>query len=164
MAEDLTAPVAAIVAAVAALVEEDGSDEETALAAVAVGVEALDRLQRSAAEGIRQRGHDADGILGAPAATAAAGRAIHLSAGAMVDALGVAGSLASGSRAWPGTGADLLGGWMARSAILAARLAERGFSGPAEVFEGRKGLFNAYAGPGAYGLAPLMEERGQAPV
>jgi 2-methylcitrate dehydratase PrpD len=39
---------------------------------------------------------------------------------------------------------------MARSGILAARLAEEGFSGPAEVFEGRKGLFNGYAGPDQY--------------
>jgi len=96
--------------------------------------------------------------VGVPAAAAAAGRIIGLSDGAMVNALGVAGSLASGSREWQGENATLLAGWMARSAILAAKLAEFGFSGPDEVFEGRKGLFNAYAGSGNYTLEALFSD------
>jgi 2-methylcitrate dehydratase PrpD len=158
MAAEAPLPVAAIVAAVMALTEERGGDDGVAIAAVGFGLGVLDRLERAAGAGVCARGHLAEGILGAPAATAAAGRAIGLDDAAMADALGVAGSMASGSREWQGGDADLLAGWMARSAILAARLAQAGFSGPAEVFEGRKGLFNAYAGPGRYTVAPLTHE------
>jgi len=157
MAAEAPLPVAAIVAAVAALAQEIQADDAAAIGAVAFGLDVLDRLERAAGAGMRARSHLAEGLLGVPAATAAAGRTIGLSDAAMVDALGVAGSLASGSREWQGDDADLLAGWMARSAILAARLAQFGFSGPAEVFEGRKGLFNAYAGPGYYSVAPLTQ-------
>jgi 2-methylcitrate dehydratase PrpD len=157
MAAEAPLPVAAIVAAVAAMAEETQADDAAAIRAVAFGLSVLDRLELAAGAGMRARGHLAEGLLGVPAATAAAGRTIGLSDAAMVDALGVAGSLASGSREWQGDDADLLAGWIARSAILAARLAQFGFSGPAEVFEGRKGLFNAYAGPGHYSVAPLAD-------
>jgi 2-methylcitrate dehydratase PrpD len=161
MAAGASAPVAAIVAVVGALAEELGCDEPAALGAVAFGLAVFDRLERAAGPGMRARGHLAEGVLGAPAAAAAACHVIGLSEAKMVDALGIAGSLSSGSREWQGDDADLLAGWMARSAILAARLAETGFSGAAEVFEGRKGLFNAYAGPGNYTLAPLVGEADQ---
>jgi 2-methylcitrate dehydratase PrpD len=151
-------PIAAVVATVAALSQEVRGADEVAVAAIAGGLEILQRLERAAGSGMYARGHLADGLLGVPAATAAAGRTLNLSPSAMVDALGVAGSLASGSREWQGTDSKLLGGWMARSAILAARLAQAGFSGPAEVFEGRKGLFNAYAGIGGYSLASLFND------
>jgi 2-methylcitrate dehydratase PrpD len=157
MAAEAPQPIAAIVAAVAALAEETRADDAAAIAAVGFGLGVLGRLERAAGAGMRARGHLAEGLLGIPAATAAAARTIGLSDAAMIDALGVAGSLASGSREWQGDDADLLGGWMARSAILAARLAQFGFSGPAEVFEGRKGLFNAYAGPGHYSVASLAD-------
>ena len=149
MASEARLPIAAMVAAVAALVEEIHGDDSVAVHAVGFGLGVLDRLEHAAGAGMRARGHFSEGLLGAPAAAAAAGRMIGLSNAAMIDALGVSGSLASGSREWH-SGGDLLAGWMARSGILAARLAEEGFSGPAEVFEGRKGLFNGYAGPDQY--------------
>jgi 2-methylcitrate dehydratase PrpD len=151
-------PIAAVVATVAALSQEAGGDDAVAVAAIAGGLEALQRLERAAGIGMHARGHLVDGLLGVPAATAAAGLTLALSPAAMADALGVAGSLASGSREWRGMDSKLLGGWMARSAILAVRLAQAGFSGPAEVFEGRKGLFNAYAGAGNYSLASLFSD------
>jgi 2-methylcitrate dehydratase PrpD len=155
MASEGSMPVAAIVAAVMALSDETQSRDADAIAAVGFGLHVLERLERAAGDGMRARGHLAEGLVGVPAAAAAAGRILGLSDAAMADALGVAGSLASGSREWLGEDAALQGGWIARSAVLAAKLAQFGFSGPGEVFEGRKGLFNAYAGAGNYSVEPL---------
>ena len=95
-------PIAAVVATVAALSQEVRGADEVAVAAIAGGLETLERLERAAGSGMHARGHLADGLLGVPAATAAAVRTLNLSPSAMVDALGVAGSLACGSREWLG--------------------------------------------------------------
>jgi 2-methylcitrate dehydratase PrpD len=158
MASRASAPIAAIVAAVTALSEEMQCDDASAITAVGFGLGVLERLERAASVGMHARGHLGEGLVGVPAAAAAAGRIIGLTDAAMVNALGVAGSLASGSREWGGEDAGLLAGWIARSAILAAKLAQFGFSGPEEVFEGRKGLFNAYAGSGNYTVEALFSD------
>ena len=66
----------------------------------------------------------------------------------IVDALGIAGSLASGIIEYLAEGAwtkRLHPGWAAQSGIRAALLARGGFLGPRTVFEGVHGLFHGFA-------------------
>ena len=66
----------------------------------------------------------------------------------MVDALGVAGSMAGGIIEYLAEGAwtkRMHAGWAAQSGLRAALLARAGFVGPRTVFEGVHGLFQAFA-------------------
>jgi len=66
----------------------------------------------------------------------------------IVDALGIAGSMASGIIEYLAEGAwtkRMHAGWAAQSGLRAALLARAGFSGPRTVFEGSHGLFHGFA-------------------
>ncbi|WP_207779202.1 MmgE/PrpD family protein [Zavarzinia aquatilis] len=77
---------------------------------------------------------------------AAAGKLLGLSAPALVDAFGNAGSQSSGLWQFMASGAmtkHLHAGHAASAGLLAADLASRGFSGPPAILEGEKGFFRA---------------------
>ena len=81
-------------------------------------------------------------------AAAGVGAALGLNARQIVDALGIAGSMAGGIIEYLAEGAwtkRLHAGWAARSGIRAALLARQGFVGPRTVFEGVHGLFHGFA-------------------
>jgi 2-methylcitrate dehydratase PrpD len=83
--------------------------------------------------------------MGAAAGVAAA---LNLAARAIVDALGIAGSMASGIIEYLAEGAwtkRMHAGWAAHSGLRAALLARAGFCGPRTVFEGTHGLFRGFA-------------------
>jgi 2-methylcitrate dehydratase PrpD len=66
----------------------------------------------------------------------------------MVDALGIAGSMASGIIEYLAEGAwtkRMHAGWAAQSGYRAALMAKHGFNGPRTVFEGTHGLFHGFA-------------------
>ena len=66
----------------------------------------------------------------------------------MANALGIAGSMASGSMEFMNGGAftkRLHPGWAAHSGINAALLAREGFTGPFEIIEGKWGFLKAYS-------------------
>jgi len=66
-------------------------------------------------------------------------------------ALGIAGSMASGSMAYLDDGAwtkRLHPGWSSHAGITAARLAATGFIGPTNILESRYGLLHAYSSAG----------------
>src|SRR5204863_5047274 len=87
-------------------------------------------------------------VLGTMAAAAAVAVASRLSKTQFVNALGIAGSMASGIIEYLAEGAwtkRLHPGWAAQSGIRAADLARAGFVGPRTVFEGTHGLYNAFA-------------------
>jgi 2-methylcitrate dehydratase PrpD len=81
-------------------------------------------------------------------AAAGVGAALGLNARQIVDALGVAGSMAGGIIEYLAEGAwtkRLHAGWAAQSGIRAALLARAGFVGPRTVLEGVHGLFHGFA-------------------
>jgi len=87
-------------------------------------------------------------VFGAMGAAAAVGRALRLNAGQLVDAFGIAGSMASGIIEYLAEGAStkrMHAGWAAQSGLRAALLARAGFSGPRTVFEGVHGFFHGFA-------------------
>jgi 2-methylcitrate dehydratase PrpD len=86
-------------------------------------------------------------VCGVFGATAAAARLGNLDAHATANALGIAGSMASGLLEFLADGSDtkrLHPGWAAHAGVMAARLAAHGATGPASILEGRRGFFATY--------------------
>src|SRR5215213_11542459 len=119
-----------------------------AVLGIAVGTEVLCRLSLVVPKAVHKAGFHPTAIFGAMGATAGVGAALGLNARQIVDALGVAGSMAGGIIEYLAEGAwtkRLHAGWAAQSGIRAALLARGGFVGPRTVFEGVHGLFHGFA-------------------
>jgi 2-methylcitrate dehydratase PrpD len=139
---------AVIVPAVLAACERHHPDGPMALIGIAVGTEVLCRLSLVVPKAVHQAGFHPTAIFGAMGAAAGVGAALGLNAGQVVDALGIAGSMAGGIIEYLAEGAwtkRLHAGWAAQSGIRAALLARQGFVGPRTVFEGVHGLFHGFA-------------------
>jgi 2-methylcitrate dehydratase PrpD len=139
---------AVIVPAVLAACERYHPDGPSALLGIAVGVEVICRLSLVAPKAVHKAGFHPTAVFGAMAAAAAVGAALKLSSRQLVDALGIAGSMAGGIIEYLAEGAwtkRLHPGWAAQSGLRAAGLARAGFLGPRTVFEGSHGLFHGFA-------------------
>src|SRR6267143_4263739 len=139
---------AVIVPAVLAACEKHNPDGRMALIGIAVGTEVLCRLSLVVPKAVHKAGFHPTAIFGAMGAAAGVGVALGLNAKQIVDALGIAGSMASGIIEYLAEGAwtkRLHAGWAAQSGIRAALLAREGFLGPRTVLEGVHGLFHGFA-------------------
>src|SRR5438445_2838233 len=139
---------AVIVPAVLAACERHHPDGRMALVGIAVGTEVLCRLSLVVPKAVHKAGFHPTAIFGAMGAAAGVGAAIGLNARQIVDALGIAGSMAGGIIEYLAEGAwtkRLHAGWAAQSGIRAALLARGGFAGPRTVFEGVHGPFQGFA-------------------
>src|SRR5471030_1287409 len=139
---------AVIVPAVLAACERHHPDGRMALTGIAVGTEVLCRLSLVVPKAVHKAGFHPTAIFGAMGAAAGVGAALGLNARQIVDALGIAGSMAGGIIEYLAEGAwtkRMHAGWAAQSGIRAALLARGGFQGPRTVFEGAHGLFHGFA-------------------
>jgi 2-methylcitrate dehydratase PrpD len=139
---------AVIVPAVLAACERHNPDGQRALIGIAAGTEVLCRLSLVVPKAVHKAGFHPTAIFGAMGAAAGVGAALGLNARQIVDALGIAGSMAGGIIEYLAAGAwtkRLHAGWAAQSGIRAALLARQGFVGPRTVFEGVHGLFHGFA-------------------
>jgi 2-methylcitrate dehydratase PrpD len=139
---------AVIVPAVLAACERHNPDGRMALIGIAVGTEVLCRLSLVVPKAVHKAGFHPTAIFGAMGAAAGVGAALGLDTRQIVDALGIAGSMAGGIIEYLAEGAwtkRLHAGWAAQSGIRAALLAKQGFFGPRTVFEGVHGLFHGFA-------------------
>jgi 2-methylcitrate dehydratase PrpD len=139
---------AVIVPAVLAACERHNPDGRMALIGIAIGTEVLCRLSRVVPKAVHKAGFHPTAVFGAMGAAAGVGAALDLNARQIVDALGIAGSMAGGIIEYLAEGAwtkRLHAGWAAQSGIRAALLARSGFVGPRTVFEGVHGLFQGFA-------------------
>jgi 2-methylcitrate dehydratase PrpD len=139
---------AVIVPAVLAACERHNPDGRMALTGIAVGTEVLCRLSLVAPKAVHKAGFHPTAVFGAMGAAAGVGVALGLREIEIVDALGIAGSMAGGIIEYLAEGAwtkRMHPGWAAQSGIRAALLAREGFVGPRTVFEGVHGLFNGFA-------------------
>src|SRR5450631_1302745 len=139
---------AVIVPAVLAACERHRPNGPMALIGIAVGSEVLCRLSLVVPKAVHKAGFHPTAVFGAMGAAAGVGAALGLSALEIVDALGIAGSMASGIIEYLAEGAwtkRLHAGWAAQSGIRAALMARAGFVGPRTVFEGVHGLFHGFA-------------------
>jgi len=139
---------AVIVPAVLAACERHNPDGRMVSIGIAVGTEVLCRLSLVVPKAVHKAGFHPTAIFGAMGAAAGVGAALGLNARQIVDALGIAGSMAGGIIEYLAEGAwtkRLHAGWAAQSGIRAALLARAGFVGPRTVFEGVHGLYHGFA-------------------
>jgi 2-methylcitrate dehydratase PrpD len=139
---------AVVVPAVLAACERHRPDGAAALLGIAVGTETMCRLSTVVPKAVHKAGFHPTAIFGVMGAAAGIGAALGLNAKQIVDALGIAGSFASGIIEYLAEGAwtkRLHPGWAAQSGLRAALLARGGFLGPRTVFEGVHGLFHGFA-------------------
>jgi len=139
---------AVIVPAVLAACERHHPDGPSALLGIAVGVETMCRLSLLAPKLVHKAGFHPTAVFGTLAAAAGVGAALRLDRRQLVDALGIAGSMAAGIIEYLAEGAwtkRMHAGWSAQSGIRAALMARQGFSGPRTVLEGTHGFLHAFA-------------------
>jgi 2-methylcitrate dehydratase PrpD len=139
------------VVAPAALATGDtlGADGASLLTAIVAGNEVTMRVGMAASEAFHARGFHPTAVCGVFGATAAAARLRGLDEETTTQALGIAGSLASGVLEFLADGSStkrLHPGFAARAGVLAAALAAHGATGPATVLEGRFGLYRTFLG------------------
>lgn len=135
-------------AAVAAAQAVDASGAELLLALVA-GNEVTCRIGMPVGDAFHHRGFHPTAICGVFGATVAVARLRGLTLGDTIQALGIAGSMASGLLAYLTDGSDtkrIHPGWMAHAAHLAVGFSHAGATGPAAVLEGEKGVYHAFLG------------------
>jgi 2-methylcitrate dehydratase PrpD len=134
-----------------AVAQERGIGGRALIAAVVAGSEVMIRIGRATKHNNEGRGFHAPGTTGPFGSAVAVGRLLKFDAATMTNALGIAGSLSCGllEFAKSGTGAMVKRmhlGRAAESGVLAASLAEAGFTGPQSVLEGPFGFLNVYCG------------------
>src|SRR5258707_8144333 len=139
---------AVIVPAVLAACERHRSDGAAALAGIAVGIETMCRLGLVTPKLVHKAGFHPTAVFGAMAAAAGVAAALDLDRRGIVNALGIAGSMAAGIIEYLAEGAwtkRMHAGWAAQSGLRAALMAKHGFIGPRTVFEGTHGFFHGFA-------------------
>jgi 2-methylcitrate dehydratase PrpD len=139
---------AAVLPAAFAVGEQTGATGADVLTAAIAGYETVIRLGAVVPHGFHARGLHATSVCGVFASALISARLMGLDAHATVDALGIAGSMASGSLEFLNTGSStkqLHPGMSGMAGIIAARLAQAGADGPASILEGEHGLYRALA-------------------
>lgn len=167
--EGSTHPSGVVVPAILATAERKGGvDGKSLITAVAVGNEIVCRLGRALARRPETLPVDRwflTSVLGVFGATAGCCRVLGLDAAATRDAFGIVLFEASGTlEAFSPTGQaamirGMVAGFSAKSAVMAALMAEAGITGVPDSFEGRFGLFRAFF-DGSYDRDALLSRLG----
>ncbi len=135
------------VAAALALSEFTAVTGRALITAIALGNEISCRVGSVSSGELHKLGFHPTGLFATFGAAYLAAKLLGLDQESMARAAGIAGSFASGLlECWvDGTQTKFLHpGWSAQSGITAAMLARSGVTGPAQVFEGRWGLFASH--------------------
>ena len=148
-------PGVAVIPAALAVAQERDSTPVAFLEAVVAGYETTMRVGNALGPASAyERGFHPTGVAGVFGAAVAAGRLAGLDADGLTRAIGIAGTMASGSIEYVADGSwtkRLNPGWAAHAGIVAAGLSASGFTGPATALDGRFGLLTGYTD------APLPE-------
>ncbi|MCZ7664508.1 MAG: MmgE/PrpD family protein [Thermoleophilia bacterium] len=128
-----------------------------ALTALVAGLEVMTRVG-STLLNFHDKGFHATGIVGPFGAAVIASKLMSLSSFQLTTAQGICGSQAAALMEcrYDGTMVKRMHpGWSAHAGILAARLAEKGFTGPRTVYEGHFGLYRSHLGEGTFDPAEV---------
>lgn len=142
-------PGATLLPPALAIAQQQGQGGRALIAAFVAGCEVMVRIGRATGHTNEARGFHAPGTTGPFGGAVAAGHLLRLDAAAMANALGIAGSLASGllEFARAGTGGmvkRLHLGRASEGGVLAASLAQDGFTAPDTVLEGPFGFLAVF--------------------
>ena len=119
--------------------EQERLSGPAALLGIAVGVETICRLSLVVPKAVHKAGFHPTAVFGAVAAAAGVGAALRLDQKQLTDALGIAGSMASGIIEYLADGSwtkRMHPGWAAQAGLRAALLGRAGFTGPAHRLRG----------------------------
>jgi len=131
---------------------------------IAVGCEVMCRLCLVAPKRVHKAGFHPTAVFGALGAAAGVASALRLDDTQWFNALGIAGSMASGIIEYLAEGAwtkRMHPGWAAQAGYRAARMAQAGFTGPRTVFEGEHGYFHAFANADGCDFSTMLEGAGR---
>jgi 2-methylcitrate dehydratase PrpD len=149
-----------IPAVIAAAEHRGGVTGREMITAVAIGQDIFLRMRRSLPQRLDWL---VTTVLGVFSATAGTSYILGLNAGQIVNAFGIASLGSCGTLEMRfGTGSDLgelYAGFVAKSAVLSALLAQKGVTGTQSVFEGAAGLMNVYF-DGEYERAKILDGLG----
>jgi 2-methylcitrate dehydratase PrpD len=137
-----------------------GTTGKAVLEAAVAGIEVMCKIGLVAPGKFHARGFHPTALCATFGAAAAAGKLYRLETAQWPDAFGICGSQSSGIIEYLADGTwtkRLHPGWSSHAGIIAVMLAQRGFRGPAAVFEGTHSFFNAFAGEKNPNLAKLDE-------
>jgi 2-methylcitrate dehydratase PrpD len=139
-------PSVVLVSALLALAEAEGKSGRDLLEAYVVGLEVACAVAQALPVDAHYRaGWHATATVGVIGATAGAGRLLGLDEARLRNALGIAASMASGSRQNFGTMTKPLhAGLAARDAVIATQLAANGFTADQDQLEGPLGFLRMY--------------------
>jgi 2-methylcitrate dehydratase PrpD len=141
-------PGATVLPPALAIAQERGADGRALITAFVAGNEVMIRIGRATGHTNEARGFHAPGTTGPFGGAVAAGHLLGLDAGAMANALGIAGSLCGGllefARGDGGMVKRLHLGRASEAGVLAASLAAGGFAGPRTVLEGQFGFLRVF--------------------
>lgn len=141
-------PGVAVIPAALAVAQEREASAADLLISIVVGYEVTMRVGNAlGAASAYRRGFHPTGVAGVFGAAVAAGRLYGLDANELIHAIGIAGTMASGSQAYLDDGAwtkRLNAGWAAHAGVVAAGLAASGFTGPYTALDGRFGVLRGY--------------------
>lgn len=157
-------PGAVVVPAAFALAEATGASGRDFLRGLLAGYEVAIRTGEAYDGGLYRNGFHPTAVCGVFGAAAACSVILGLDAPAFTRALGIAGTQAAGLVEWRTDGSwikRLHPGRSAQSGLMAARLAQAGFTGPATVFEGDYGVFKALGHGAPVRAAALTEGLGR---
>jgi 2-methylcitrate dehydratase PrpD len=139
-------PSVAILPGLLALAEQRRSSGRDVIAAFVAGYETACRVGMAIRPGHYGRGFHATGTVGAFGAAAACAHLLGLDAEATAQALGIAGTQASGLKSQFGTMCKPFhAGKASQNGLLAARLAARGFSSRPDLLECEQGFARTHA-------------------
>ena len=162
---DAVCHVSAVMAPAAlAAAQARDADGAALLVALVAGNETITRIGMAAPAVFHRRGFHPTSVCGVFGAAIAAARLQGLTPKQSVHALGIAGSLSSGIFEYLADGSEtkpVHAGAAAQAGLLAASLAARGATGPASVFEGRFGVFAAFADIHGVDLDPQLADLGK---
>ncbi len=143
-------PGVVVIPTAIAIAEELNSPTSDVIAAIVAGYEMMMRLGEAIMNpaGNYDSGFHPTGICGVFGATITAGKLLNLNLQQQLHAIGIAGSMASGSMEYLTDGAwtkKMHAGWSAHNGIIAAKMAQNDFVGPTTTLDGRFGFLNSYS-------------------
>ena len=152
-------PSVPIIPGLWALAESRGASGQEFLTAYILGIETETRIARAVNFYHYDKGWHPTATLGIFGGAAACARLLQLAEDQVATALAIAASMASGVKANFGTMTKPFHvGQCARSALLAALLAEQGMTANHSALEHGQGFFEVYNGAGNYAISRLFDE------
>lgn len=162
--ESVVHPSAALVPVALAAGEAVGASGKDVLSALVAGLEATIRIGMPALNRFHLRGFHTTSIAATFGAALVTARLTGTDLARTIDAVGVGGSFTSGLLECipAASGAKRLhAGWSGLCGVVAAQMAEVGFSGPSTVFEGKLGVYNSFLRGEALDLDVIFDGLGE---